>query len=50
MNLSSTFFGLKKAQKIKEFLFEMDNYYNIQKVEEIDKFFIIVTLLRDYAL
>ena len=32
VNIPSTFFGLCKAKKVKEFLLEMDNYYDVQKV------------------
>ena len=29
VNIPSTFSGLRKAKKVKEFLLEMDNYYDV---------------------
>ena len=50
VNMPSTFSGLGKARKVKEFLLEMDNYYDVQKPEEGDKVSIAVTFLKDHAL
>ena len=50
LNMPSTYFGLGKAKKVKEFLLEMDKYYNIQKLDEKDKVTIAVTFLKDYGL
>ena len=50
VNMPSTFFGLGTARKVKEFLFEMDNYYDVQKSKEGDKVFIAITFLKDHAL
>ena len=50
VNMPSTFSGLGKARKVKEFLLEMDNYYDVQKPEEEDKVSIAVTFLKDHAL
>jgi hypothetical protein len=49
-NMPSTFSGLGKARKVKEFLLEMDNYYDVQKPDEEDKVSIAVTFLKDHAL
>ena len=48
--MPSTFSGLGKARKVKEFLLEMDNYYDVQRPEEDDKVSIAVTFLKDHAL
>ena len=48
--MPSTFSGLGKARKVKEFLLEMDNYYDVQKPKEGDKVSIAVTFLKDHAL
>ena len=48
--MPSTFSGLGKARKVKEFLLEMDNYYDVQKPKEGDKVSIVVTFLKDHAL
>ena len=50
VNLPSTFFGLGKARKVKEFLFETDNYYDVQKLKEGEKVSIVVTFLKNHAL
>lgn len=50
VNMPSTFSGLGKARKVKEFLLEMDNYYDVQKPDEEDKVSIAVTFLKDHAL
>ena len=50
VNMPSTFSGLGKARKVKEFLLEMDNYYDVQKSDDEDKVFIAVTFLKDHAL
>jgi hypothetical protein len=50
VNMPSTFSGLGKARKVKEFLLEIDNYYNVQRPEEDDKVSIAVTFLKDHAL
>ncbi|MGH3053573.1 MAG: hypothetical protein ACRDL7_01175, partial [Gaiellaceae bacterium] len=50
VNMPSTFSGLGKARKVKEFLLEMDNYYDVQKPEEEDKVSIAVTFLKEHAL
>ena len=50
VNMPSTFSGLGKARKVKEFLLEMDNYYDVQKPDEDDKVPIAVTFLKDHAL
>jgi hypothetical protein len=50
VNMPSTYFGLGKAKKVKEFFLEMDKYYNIQKLDEKDKVTIVVTFLKDYGL
>ena len=50
VNMPSTFSGLGKARKVKEFLLEMDNYYDVQRPEEDDKVSIAVTFLKDHAL
>ena len=50
VNMPSTFSGFGKARKVKEFLFEMDNYYDVQKPEEGDKVSIAITFLKDHAL
>jgi hypothetical protein len=36
VNMPSTFSGLGKARKVKEFLLEMDNYYDVQRSGEDD--------------
>ena len=50
VNMPSTFSGLGKARKVKDFLLEMDNYYDGQKPKEGDKVSIAVTFLKDHAL
>jgi hypothetical protein len=50
VNMPSTFSGLGNAKKVKEFLLEMDNYYDVQRPEEDDKVSIAVTFLKDHAL
>jgi hypothetical protein len=50
VNMPSTFSGLGKAKKVKEFLLEMDNYYDVQKPDEEDKVSIAVTFFKDHAL
>src|ERR1700738_1744885 len=50
VNMPSTFSGLGKARKVKEFLLEMDNYYDVQRPDEDDKVSIAVTFLKDHAL
>ena len=50
VNMPSTFSELGRARKVKEFLLEMDNYYDVQKPEEGDKVSIVVTFLKDHAL
>jgi hypothetical protein len=35
---------------VKEFLLEMDNYYDAQKWDDEDKVSIVVTFLKDHAL
>ena len=50
VNMPSTFPRLGKARRVKEFLLEMDNYYDVQKPEEGDKVSIAVTFLEDHAL
>ena len=47
-NMPSTFSGLGKARKVKEFLLEMDNYYDVQKPEEGDKVSIAVTFVVEH--
>jgi hypothetical protein len=49
VNMPTTFSGLGKARKVKEFLLEMDNYYDVQRPEEDDKDSIAVTFLKDHA-
>ena len=48
--MPSNFSRLGKARKVKEFLLEMDNYYDVQKPEAGDKVSIAVTFLKDHAL
>jgi hypothetical protein len=50
VNMPNTFSVLGKAIKVKEFLLEMNNYYNVQRPEEDDKVSIVVTFLKDHAL
>ena len=50
VNMPSNFFGLGNARKVKEFLFETDNYYDVQEPEEEDKVSIAVTFLKEHAL
>ena len=50
VNMPSTFSRLGKARKVKEFLLEMDNYYDIQKPDDEDKVSIAVTFLKDHVL
>jgi hypothetical protein len=50
VNKISTFFGLGKARKVKEFHLEMANYYAVQKPDEENKVSIVVTFLKDHAL
>ena len=47
--MPSTFSELGKARKVKEFLLDMNNYYDVQKLEEGDKVSIAVTFLKDNA-
>lgn len=42
VNMTSTFLDLSKAKNVKEFLLEMNNYYNVQIPEENDRIFIAV--------
>jgi hypothetical protein len=42
-------FGVGKASKIKEFVLEMDNYYDIQKLKRNNKVPKPVTFLTDHA-
>ena len=49
VNMPSTFSGLGKARKVKEFLLEIDNYYDVQKPEEGDKASIAITSLKDHV-
>ena len=48
--MPSNFSGLGKARKVKEFLLELNKYYDVQKPEEGDKVAIAITFLKDYAL
>ena len=50
VNMPSSFFGLEKARKLKEFLLQMDNYYDVQKPKEGDKVSIAVIFFKDCAL
>ena len=50
VNMPSTLSGLGKARKVKEFLLQMDNYYDVQNPEEGDKVSIAVIFLKDHAL
>jgi hypothetical protein len=49
VNMPSILSGLGKAKKV-EFLFEMDNSYDVQKLDDEDKVPIAVSFLKDYAL
>ena len=42
--------SLGKAKKVKEFLFKIDNYYDVQKLDDEEKVSIAVSFLKDYAL
>ncbi len=46
----NTFFGFRKAKKVKEFLLKMDNCYDVQKPKAEDKISIAVTFLKDHIL
>jgi hypothetical protein len=48
--MPSTFSGLGKARKVKKFILEMDNYYDVQKPDNEDKVSIAVSFLKDHAL
>jgi hypothetical protein len=50
VNMPRTFSGLGKARKVKECFLEMDNYYDVQRPEEVDKVFKAVTFLKDHPL
>jgi hypothetical protein len=50
VNMPSTFSWFGKARKVKDFLLEMDNYYDVRRPKEDDKVSIAVTFLKDYAL
>ena len=50
VNMPNNFSGLGKARKVKEFLLEMNNYYDVQKPKEEGKVSIAVTFLKDHAL
>jgi hypothetical protein len=43
--MPSSFSGLGKARKVNEFLLEMDNYYDVQKLDEGNKVSIAITFL-----
>ena len=50
VNIPSTFFRLGRARKVKEFLLEMDNYYDVQKPKEEDKVSNAITFLKEHVL
>ena len=50
VNIPSTFSRLDKARKVKEFLLEIDNYYDVQWPKKDDKMCIEMTFLKDHAL
>ena len=41
--------GLGKANKVKEFVLEMDNYYDVQRLERDNKVSKAVTFFIDHA-
>ncbi len=48
--MPNTLSGLGKASKVKEFVLEMDNYYDVQRPERDNKVFKAVTFVIDHAL
>ena len=50
VNMPSTFSELSKARKVKEFLVEMGNHYDVQRFEKDDKASIAVIFLNNDAL
>ena len=46
----NTFFRLGKVRKVKEFLLEMDNYYDIQRSTEDDKVSKTMIFLKNHVL
>jgi hypothetical protein len=50
VKLPNTIYGLCTTMKVKEFLLEVDNYYDVQKLDKEDKISIDLTFLKDHAL
>ena len=48
--MPSMLLGLGKASKVKEFVLERDNYYDVQRPERDNKFSKAVTFVIDHAL
>ena len=49
-NLPSSFTGLGKANKVKDFIVELELYFEAQRAREEDKITIAVTFLKEHAL
>jgi hypothetical protein len=48
--MPSSFMGMGKAHKIKDFLVELELYFQAQRAHEGDKITIAVTFLKEHAL
>jgi hypothetical protein len=48
--MPSVLSGLSKASKVKKFVLEMDNYYDVQRLERNNKASKTVTFFIDHAL